>query len=259
MCGGAETGSGRADSSPSNGTDGGCSRPIVIEEHDRPSAREWTNGWSDASRPAYSQEQQQHAEYAHAPSNSSYGRPPPSEQHVSHLPPAPTPARPHTARQYHHTQETMADKLNKSTPAMAEVHPSQQSMMVAHSAGHPGPPPPYFAPPPSRHEKSEKAKMMNEEPCYLFDRKLVAEREKCRRAVYAFKNTCNNNLVISDREYHLVCELESDAARWWTYRAPGQVGFRRYTVHVPLWLQSPHWQSCRDLLFCCCFSVAIQV
>ena len=41
---------------------------------------------------------------------------------------------------------------------------------------------------------------MNEEPFYPFDRELVAERDKCRRAVYAFNNTCNNNLTISDGE-----------------------------------------------------------
>ena len=181
--------------SPS-GTDGGRARPIVIEEHDRPSARDWTNGWGD--RTAYSQEQ--HTEYAHAPSNTGYGRPPSDEQRVAHSTPAPPPARQHTARQYHYTQETMADKLNKSTPAITEAHPSQQPIMAPHTTGPPGPPPSHYAPPPSRHEKSEKAKMMNEEPFYPFDRELVAEREKCRRAVYAFNNTCNNNLTISDGE-----------------------------------------------------------
>ena len=184
-----------SDPNSSSGTECGRGPRVIGDESDRQAARDWATGWNEASRSAYPQEQ--HPDYAHAPSNSSYGRPPPSEQHATSAPPS---ARQHTARQYHYTQESFADKLNKSAPAMTEVPISQQSIMAPHTAGPPGPPPSHYSAPPSRHEKSEKAKMMNEEPFYPFDRELVAERAKCRRAVYAFNNTCNNNLIISDQE-----------------------------------------------------------
>ncbi|KAF2441697.1 trimeric LpxA-like protein [Karstenula rhodostoma CBS 690.94] len=189
---------GYTESTSPNGTDGGRGRPIVVEEQDHPSARNtWTNGWADAPRPTYSQEQQPHTEYTTAPPPSSYGRPPSRE----HAPTSAPPPRQHTARNYHHTQESMAKHLNnKGTPVSNDMHPSQQPMMVSHAASAGPPPPSHYAPPPPRHEKSEKAKMLNEEPFHPFDRELVAEREKCKNAVYRFNNTNNPHLKISPDE-----------------------------------------------------------
>ncbi|KAF1975943.1 hypothetical protein BU23DRAFT_566151 [Bimuria novae-zelandiae CBS 107.79] len=219
------------DSTSPNGTDGGRGRPIIVED-DRSAARVWASGWGDAPRPAYSQEQQPHAEYAHAPPHSSYGRTSANEQHGPHSTPAPPLPRHHTPRHYHHTQETMADKFSKATTAMNEAPPSQQSMMVSHPAGPPGPPPPHYAPPPTRYEKTEKQKMMDEEPFHPFDRELEAEREKCQRAVYAFNNTRNNNLTISDGEVDR--NLRTILSANWNHplRSGGSTGHLGKSVHV---------------------------
>ncbi|KAK7177984.1 maltose O-acetyltransferase [Paraphaeosphaeria sporulosa] len=186
---------GYTDSTSSNGPDGGRARPIVVEEQDHPSARSgWTNGWVDAPLPAYSQEQQHRPEYTPAPPQSSYRRSPLSTS-------AP-PARQHTARNYHRTQESMAKHLNhEGTPVANATHPSQQVMIVSHAASAgPAPAPSHYAPPSPRHEKSEKTKMLNEEPFHPFGRELVAEREKCKNAIYRFNNTNNTHLTISPDE-----------------------------------------------------------
>ncbi|KAL5382196.1 hypothetical protein PMIN06_010654 [Paraphaeosphaeria minitans] len=186
---------GYTDSTPPNEMDGDQAHPIVVEKQDHPSARSgWTNGWSDAPRPTYSQEQQHRPEYMPAPLQSNYRRPPLSAS-------AP-PARQHTARNYHHTQESMAKHLNhKGTPVAIDMHPSQQAKIVSHAASA-GPLPvlSHHGPPPPRPEKSEKLKMLNEEPFHPFDRELVAEREKCKNATYRFNNTSNPHLKISPDE-----------------------------------------------------------
>ncbi|KAL5372491.1 hypothetical protein DPSP01_013453 [Paraphaeosphaeria sporulosa] len=186
---------GYTDSTSPNGPDGDQARPIVMEEQDHTCARsDWTNGWVDAPLPAYSQEQQHRPEYTPASPQSSYRRSPLSTS-------AP-PARQHTARNYHHTQESMAKHLNhKDTPAANDMHPSQQAMIVSHAASAgPAPAPSHYAPPSPRHERSEKIKMLNEEPFHPFDRELVAEREKCKNAIYRFNNTNNTHLTISPDE-----------------------------------------------------------
>lgn len=180
-------------------SNGGRGRPIVVEEHDRSAARSsWAaSGWGDAPRPAYSQEQRPHTEYTHAPPTSSHGRPVSTEQHVPSSSQAPHPPRTISGRIYDHTTDTMRDRFNHGPPVTSEVqHP--QPLMV----GPGGPPPPqHYTPlPPPRHEKSEKAKMMDGEPFYPFDRDLVAEREKCKSAVYRYNNTNNPNLKITPEE-----------------------------------------------------------
>ncbi|KAL5371201.1 hypothetical protein DPSP01_014427 [Paraphaeosphaeria sporulosa] len=81
------------------------------------------------------------------------------------------------------------------------MHLFQQAMMVSHAAyAGPAPAPSYYGPPPPSHEKSEKSKMLNEEPFHPFDRELVAEREKCKNATYRFNNTNNPHLKISPDE-----------------------------------------------------------
>lgn len=79
--------------------------------------------------------------------------------------------------------------------------------MVSHPGGPLGPTPPLYVPPPPKKERSEKTKMLCEEPFHPYDRELVAERERCERAVYAFNNTSNNNQKISEGEVRRIFRL----------------------------------------------------
>ncbi|KAF2690719.1 hypothetical protein K458DRAFT_426170 [Lentithecium fluviatile CBS 122367] len=202
-----------------NGTDGARSRPIAVEEHDRPPARNgWSGGWSEPPRASYPPEQHQPAEYSQPPQTPTHGRPPSSEQHVPPSSQAPS-SRQHNPRIYHHTPQTMSQVVNNSPAVTAEAalhHQSQhphQPPMAPPTAGPPAPPPSHFAPPPPPPQRSEKEKMLTGEPFQPFAPQLLEERERCKGAVYRFNNTSNSAVDISrdTRDRHF---REILMARW---------------------------------------------
>lgn len=207
---------GTRESTEQNNNGGARTRPIVVEEHERPAARNgWASGWSEPPRASYPPDQHPPAEYSQPPQTPTHARPPSSE----HVPPSSQPpvSRQHNPRIYHHTPQTMSQVVNNPPAATAEpalVHQSQPPHQTApHTAGPPAPPPPHYAPPPPPPQRSEKEKMLTGEPFQPFAPQLVEEREKCKLAVYRFNNTTNPSVDISreTRERHF---REVLLARW---------------------------------------------
>jgi acetyltransferase-like isoleucine patch superfamily enzyme len=185
-----------------NGTDGARARPIVVEEHDRPLARNgWGSGWSEPPRAAYPPEQHHAAEYSQPPQTPAYARPTSREQHV---PPTSQPpsSRAHNPRIYHHTPQTMSQVVNNPPSGTAEAglhHPAPPPSMAPHTVGPPAPPPPHYAPlpPPPQSQRSEKEKMLAGDWFGVFDQGLMTERDKCKGAVYRFNSTANEHVGVS--------------------------------------------------------------
>ncbi|OCK81464.1 trimeric LpxA-like protein [Lepidopterella palustris CBS 459.81] len=174
--------------------DGARTRPIVVEEHDRPVARApWGNGWTESSHRPYSSDHASAPEYSQAPPMAARPRPHPSEyEHsssssMSQRPPAPP------------TYSQNVQSMNSSHSAMTAQLALQHQSQAVHTSQ--GPPPPHAAPPPTvKPPKSEKEKMLTGEPYKAFSPQLVDEREQCKASLYHFNNSSNPGGGISREE-----------------------------------------------------------
>ncbi|OCL04520.1 hypothetical protein AOQ84DRAFT_116079 [Glonium stellatum] len=87
--------------------DGGRTRPIVVEEHDRQPARNpWGNPWPENHHRPYTQEHSQAPEYSHPPPMAGHPRPthPGHPGEYEHPGPAAIAQRPPAPQPYNHTQ-----------------------------------------------------------------------------------------------------------------------------------------------------------
>ncbi|KAF2490777.1 hypothetical protein BU16DRAFT_134671 [Lophium mytilinum] len=177
----------------SSHVDGARTRPIVVDEVERPAPRTaWNNGWPEQPRP-YAQE------------------PPPPHDYQQPPPMAPRPRQ--YTHEYEHSMQpaAIAQRPPPAPPGYGQnvqnIGTSQSAMTAQlalqhHTQGvHPRPPQQHVAPPPEvKQPKSEKEKMLSGEHYMLFNPQLVDEREQCKASLFRFNNGSNPGGGISREE-----------------------------------------------------------
>ncbi|KAF2710637.1 hypothetical protein K504DRAFT_431399 [Pleomassaria siparia CBS 279.74] len=125
-------------------------------------------------------------------------QPQPQSQTQPQQPPPPPPP-PHQQLHQQLPLQQVPQQLTHQPPQQA-LHPSHHQQPMHQSppaAKPPGPPPAHYVPPPPRPQKTEKEKMLSNEPFMAYHSQLYEERERCKGAIYRFNNTSNTAVEIT--------------------------------------------------------------